>query len=38
VIHRISYTYQRTKPGLRDLSQAAPVAAPHVDLHPAPRA
>jgi CDP-diacylglycerol--glycerol-3-phosphate 3-phosphatidyltransferase len=38
VIHRISYTYQRTKPGLRDLPQAAPVAAAHGDLHPAPRA
>src|ERR1700678_2174902 len=35
VIHRIQHTYQRTKPGLRDMSQAAPVAAPHVDLHPA---
>jgi CDP-diacylglycerol--glycerol-3-phosphate 3-phosphatidyltransferase len=42
VIHRISYTYQRTKPlpvELRNPSAASPAARTGTgDLHPAPRA
>jgi len=39
VIHRISYTYQRTKPVLREAApEAAPAAARTPELHPAPRA
>jgi len=40
VIHRISYTYQRTKPVLREAAapETAPAAARTPELHTAPRA
>jgi hypothetical protein len=40
VIHRISYTYQRTKPVLHEAAatETAPAAARTPELHPAPRA